>query len=125
MWILSPRKMNQGTRSTKWLASLPATPAGTILRTPPNRLQRSDGGTFADAIHRAEPCFHRPQRPFDHHRGTMCVLEPNSLALRTCEAVRSICQQLGLQFIAKASVRQNQPIKSRLEPRAWNRGRSD
>ena len=32
-----------------------------------------------------------------------CVLEPNDLALRTCEAVRSICQQLGLQFIAKAS----------------------
>ncbi|MEC8385545.1 MAG: 3-deoxy-8-phosphooctulonate synthase, partial [Planctomycetota bacterium] len=32
-----------------------------------------------------------------------CVLEPNDLALRTCEAVQSICQQLGLQFIAKAS----------------------
>ena len=32
-----------------------------------------------------------------------CVLEPNDLALRTCEAVQTICRQLGLQFIAKAS----------------------
>ena len=32
-----------------------------------------------------------------------CVLEPDDLALRTCEAVQVICNELGLQFIAKAS----------------------
>ncbi|MAV55800.1 MAG: 3-deoxy-8-phosphooctulonate synthase [Phycisphaerae bacterium] len=32
-----------------------------------------------------------------------CVLEPNDLALRTCETVQAICKELGMQFIAKAS----------------------